>query len=251
MGKKSIIITEQQLGDLITKFIGGLFGGNTKDDDTSGKDDNKDENISYGKSSSISGDFNSIIDKIIDNFEGGYYDPVTMKSSAMGESGETMYGMDAKASDMLKKDAGRKFWDLIHADKAKNPRCWTLEYDPAKSSKCPNPTLANQLKGLVAQIMKPEYDNLSKRYLSPEALTIVNNDPGLLFHFTYATWNGSGFFQKFAKIINDKVSSGVKDPKELLKIAMDSRKNFTAYNSFANNLTQRGGRQMEKVLGVA
>ena len=87
MGKKSIIITEQQLGDLITKFIGGLFGGNTKDDDTSGKDDNKDENISYGKSSSISGDFNSIIDKIIDNFEGGYYDPVTMKSSAMGESG--------------------------------------------------------------------------------------------------------------------------------------------------------------------
>ena len=31
MGKKSIIITEQQLGDLITKFIGGLFGGNTKE----------------------------------------------------------------------------------------------------------------------------------------------------------------------------------------------------------------------------
>jgi len=253
---KNIILTEQQVDNLINAILSNVLSGIKPSDDKTTLDnklsDNKSNTSSSGKSSSISTDFNKMIDRIIDNFEGGYYDPVTMKSSAMGESGETMYGMDAKASDMLKTSDGQKFWDLIHEDKKKNPSCWKLEYDPAKSSgKCSNPGLARQLKDLIAKIMKPEYDKWSNMFLTPESRQIVNGDPGLLFNFTYCVWNGPGYFKKFANVLNKKVENGIRDPKELSKIMIDYRKNFSEYSSFANNLTRRGGRQMEKALGMA
>jgi hypothetical protein len=244
---KNIIITESQLDDLL-KFVSNIITGK--------KLGNFDLSTLFGSSSTssmgMSTDFNKMVDKIIDNFEGGYYDPVTMKSPAMGESGETMYGMDAKASDMLKTSDGQKFWDLIHEDKKKNPSCWKYLYDPAKSSgSCYNPTLARQLKDLIAKIMKPNYDNWSKMFLTPESKKIVDSDPGLLFNFTYCVWNGPGYFKKFATVLNKKVESGIKNPKELSKIMIDYRKNFSEYSSFANNLTQRGGRKMEKALGLS
>ena len=259
---KNIIITEQQVNDLVNSLLKNIMGGfsqnnNTNSTTTSSDKPSTDKEVtptssSTNTSSNMSTDFNSMVDKIIDNFEGGYYDPVTMKSSAMGESGETMYGMDAKASDMLKTSAGKQFWDLIHEDKQKNPSCWKLEYDPAKSSgNCSNPTLSRKLKDLIAQIMKPEYDKLSNQYLTPEAKNIVNSTPELLFNFTYLVWNGAGFFQKFSKVLNEKVKSGIKDPNQLAKIMIDYRKNFSEYSSFANNLTRRGGRNMEKALGMA
>lgn len=252
---KNIILTEQQVDTLVNAIMSNVLGAFKQDDKTNSDDKSfSDEKnvVPTGKSSNLSADFNSMIDKIIDNFEGGYYDPVTMKSAAMGDSGETMYGMDAKASDMLKTSLGKQFWDLIHEDKQKRPDCWKYLYDPAKSSgKCSNPTLARQLKDLIAQIMKPQYDKLSNQYLTPEARDIVNSTPELLFNFTYLVWNGPGFFQKFSKVLNDKIKSGVKDPNELARFMVDYRKNFSGYSSFANNLTQRGGRKMEKTLGMA
>ena len=249
---KNIILTEQQVDSLINAIFSNILGGLKSDNNQTTSDDSKPTSFSTGKSSSISTDFNTMVDKIIDNFEGGYYDPATMKSSAMGESGETMYGMDAKASDMLKTSDGQKFWDLIHEDKKKNPSCWKYLYDPAKSSgKCSNLALARQLKDLIAKMMKPNYDKWSNMFLTPESKKIVDGDPGLLFNFTYCVWNGPGYFQKFAKTLNDEVKNGNKDPKELSKIMIDYRKNFSEYSSFANNLTQRGGRKMEKALGLS
>jgi hypothetical protein len=57
------------------------------------------------------------------------------------------------------------------------------------------------LQPLVADMMKPQYDDLSKRYLSDEARDIVNKTPELLFNFTYCVWNGSGYFQKFSNVL--------------------------------------------------
>ena len=167
---KNIILTEQQVDSLINAIFSNILGGLKSDNNQTTSDDSKPTSFSTGKSSSISTDFNTMVDKIIDNFEGGYYDPATMKSSAMGESGETMYGMDAKASDMLKTSDGQKFWDLIHEDKKKNPSCWKYLYDPAKSSgKCSNLALARQLKDLIAKMMKPNYDKWSNMFLTPES----------------------------------------------------------------------------------
>lgn len=203
----------------------------------------------FGPSSSISSNFNSMVEKIIDEFEGGYYDPKTMKNSAMGDSGETMYGIDKKHGPESKTGKGYEFWELIRADREKNPTCYKLEYDPAKAKgKCYNPSLAKKLKSLIADMMKPRYEEYTRKYFSPEAKKIVDSDPGLTFNFVYAVWNGSGWFQRFAKVINKEVENGNKEPKKLLKVAIDTRKNWSNSSGFANNLINRSGREMEKIL---
>jgi hypothetical protein len=48
-------------------------------------------------------------------------------------------------------------------------------------------------------------------------------------HFAYATWNGSGFFKKFAKSLEDGIKSGKSDS-ELVKQAISDRKNTSLLN---------------------
>lgn len=203
----------------------------------------------YSSPSGLSTDFNSMIQKIIDNFEGGYYNPKTTYNSAMGKSGETMYGIDRQWGLDSKTGVGAKFWSLIDEDRKKSPDCYKLYYDPAKGKgKCYNPGLANKLKSVIAEMMKPQFDDLSQRYLSPEAKKIVTSTPELLFNFTYLVWNGAGYFKKFSDKLNKEVASGNKDPQDLARIMLDYRKNFSEYSGFANNLIRRGGRNMEKVM---
>lgn len=255
MDKKNILITESQLEDLLKSIIDMITG---KKSASSGGFDllsllglKKGTTSSFGRTSSFDTNYRNMVQKIIDNFEGGYYHP-DMKLSGMGKSGETMYGIDRKWGGESNTSKGLEFWSLIDKDRAKNPDCYKYEYDPANGKgKCYNPTLANQLKDLIADMMKPQYDDLSKRYLSDEARDIVNKTPELLFNFTYCVWNGSGYFQKFSNVLNQKIKSGIKDPQELAKIMVDYRKNFSEYSSFANRLTQRGGNNMGKVLGIS
>ena len=122
---------------------------------------------------------------------------------------------------------------------AKNTWPWLyIPKDPIKS----------ELYTLVAQMMKPNYDAFVGRYLTPEAAKIVNDNPSLMFNFIYAVWNGPGWFQRFAKVINQKVAEGVTDPKELLRIAVDTRKNWSSSSSSANSLIAQGGRKIEKIV---
>jgi hypothetical protein len=72
--------------------------------------------------------------------------------------------------------------------------------------------------------MKPHYTALSEKYLTDEARQIVNSDNPLLFHFIYASWNGPGFFKKFAEKINKAVKDGVTSREELRDLAIESRK---------------------------
>jgi peptidoglycan hydrolase-like protein with peptidoglycan-binding domain len=166
-------------------------------------------------------DFPSIINTIIDNLEGGYYNPDMLRDgrvtdSRYGASGETMFGIDRKTGPESNTPAGQKFWALIDSqpDKAN----WRNEY-MAKDK----PELNNQLRQLVAEMMKPFFEKYTKDYLSPESAAIVSKDPALTFHFVYATFNGSGWFQKFARLINNAVTSGNTDPKSLLALAMQDR----------------------------
>jgi hypothetical protein len=85
------------------------------------------------------------------------------------------------------------------------------------------PQLYNELRGLVVEMMKPEFNQFSKLFLSPESAAIVSKDPALTFHFVYAVFNGSGWFQRFAKVVNRAVADGNTDPKSLLQLAMQDR----------------------------
>lgn len=174
-------------------------------------------------STGANANFEKIVEKIIDNLEGGYYHPDMKvknpsKFSKMGSSGETMYGMDRKHGNQEETAAGREFWSLI--DKENASQRWTYNYKLED-----NPGLAIKLKNLIAQIMKPNFDKYVNSYFSDEAKKIVMANPKLYANYVYATYNGPVRFKKWATALNDKVASGVTDPAVLEKFVVDLRKN--------------------------
>jgi hypothetical protein len=76
--------------------------------------------------------------------------------------------------------------------------------------------------------MKNQYDINSKKF-SPELKERVESNDRLLLHFAYACWNGPGYFEKFAKSLEDGVKSGKSD-EELIKQAISDRQNTVLYH---------------------
>ncbi|MFN9952931.1 MAG: hypothetical protein ACK55I_07510, partial [bacterium] len=138
------------------------------------------------------GSFEEITNKVISSLEGGYYHP-KMNLGAMGDSGETMMGIDRRhGGDINTSPDGKEFWTII--DDAGASSKWKHNYMGG--------TLEPKLRSLVAKMMKPFFLKNMNNYLSPEARKIVESNPNLMFHFVYSTWNGPGWFRKFATKIN-------------------------------------------------
>jgi hypothetical protein len=164
-------------------------------------------------------DFITLTGKVIDELEGGYYHP-NMRNrlkydwSKYGSSGETMFGIDRlKGGSINNTNAGREFWRLIDNADAKNSWDWNDK----------GGQLGERLKVLAAQMMKPQFDSYMGRYLTPEAQKIINSSKALTFNFIYATWNGPGWFQKFAKKFNDDVNNDL-SVNELIKKVLEYRR---------------------------
>jgi hypothetical protein len=181
------------------------------------------------------GSFEEMASTVIDKLEGGYYHPQKHKSSGMGDSGETMMGIDRKHGGNINiTPEGKEFWSLIDKADAKNKWEWNYKGGPLES----------KLRNLVIKMIKPLFESYSQRYLDPEAREIVMKSPGLMFHFIYAVWNGPGWFRKFAEKINEKVKRGVKDPKQLYMTALKSR------TESGNTLIARSGTKIDDILGT-
>jgi len=190
--------------------------------------------------------FNSITTQVIDTLEGGYYHPLMLqdgrvKDSRYSNSGETMFGIDRRQGGSINTtQAGQQFWNLI--DNANAKTNWQWNYKGGN--------LAPQLKDLASQMIYPEFSRMSDLYLSDKAKPIVQGDSRLLFHFAYATWNGAGWFKKFAKDINDAVADGTTDPDALAQIAINSRtKEGLAKGTAPNSLIAQGGKKIEQLFG--
>jgi hypothetical protein len=67
-------------------------------------------------------------------------------------------------------------------------------------------------------------DYLRTPTFSPQEQQIIKSDPKLFFHFAYATWNGPGWFRKFANSIKREIRQGNTDTNSLFNIAIDDRK---------------------------
>lgn len=217
-------------------------------------------------------DYDSIVKSVIDNLEGGYYHPNMMqkdpgKFSVYKRSGETMFGLDRFAGHDLfystprisndpvsdleniesnkyqyKSNDAKEFWETIDSADAKDK--WPWNYRGGQYE--------NRLEELAGKIMRPEFESLFGQYLSHPAQEIVKNDPRLMYHFVYATWNGAGWFKKFARDISQAVLGGTTDPAVLAKIAMDSRtKEGLTDNSSPNSIIAQGGKKIEKMFGLA
>lgn len=262
MGKKFVVrLTEQQLADLIAKnilgaegdFLKGLMRGMKGGDEkssTSSSSSSDSSGKSSSSSSSSSGSVQSkwmdVTKKVIDNFEGGYWNYWECKNhpwhSMYKKSGETMFGLDRKAGDIENLGSeGKEFFRIIDDEKKKlgmSNFCnkWTYNYRGGD--------LEEKLKDLAARIMFGEYEkNMSNYVKNPETKKRIENNEGLLLHMSYATWNGPGHFQKFAKKLENAVKEGKSD-EELIDIAKDSRTDtFTGYwakaNTKVNNLIDK------------
>lgn len=202
--------------------------------------------------------FQGVTKIVIDKLEGGYFHP-DMRSNrpdifgSYHRSGETMFGLDRhaghdlyyktkrKTKDVLenlkyiyggayeyKSPEARKFWQTI--DNANARKLWKWNYKGGKYQ--------NELQTLAADILRPQYDKLAKTYLTEESQNLIAKDPRLLFHFIYAVWNGSGWFQRFASKFNQAVKEG-KRGDALLNAALNSRINST------NSLISNGGKKIK------
>ena len=150
--------------------------------------------------------FLSLTNVVIDNFEGGYYHPDMAKKmkpsdqALLAASGETMFGLDRKAGAQLAVyPEWKQFWDMI--DKA-NARTNWKHYSLGGALNTP-------LKGLAGRIMYQWFNHLAAKYLIGNSIDKIAADDRLVIHFSYASWNGEGWFRKFANALN-----GAKGTKE-------------------------------------
>lgn len=159
--------------------------------------------------------FKDITKTVIDKLEGGYWNPAWHGvPKGFETSGETLFGLDRARGDSTKVSSGQQFWKIIDANKT--PGVWTHNYIPSEP-------LKSQLIDLASDIEYNDYNAWGNLYLHPNAKAIVESDPRLIFHFAYATWNGPGWFKKFANDINKAVDSGITDTDKLVQIALNSR----------------------------
>jgi hypothetical protein len=174
------------------------------------------------------------VNKVIDNFEGGYWNWWQCKNHAWDDmylkSGETMFGIDRKAGQWDKTSEGRDYFGVIDNEKAKYEtieefcKVWYHGYMGG--------SLESLMRDRAGKLMRKSFNDYAT-YLSDEAYEKVMQDKRLIFHFTYACWNGSGYFQDFAKDINNAVSSGL-DCDELVDVAIESRNNAFAGTDWAD-----------------
>ena len=189
--------------------------------------------------------FAEIVSLVIDKLEGGYFHPNMLldgrvKDARYSKSGETMFGIDRKQGGSINtSESGIKFWGLIDNANAASNWKWNYKGGP----------LAPELKRLAADMLKPPFNTLSKLYLkTPQALQIVKDSAALTFHFVYATYNGSGWFKKFASDIMAAINTGITDPAALSKIAISSRTNEgLKKGSPPNSLIAQSGNKIAKL----
>lgn len=183
-------------------------------------------------------DFIKITDEVIDKLEGGYYHPKMLsdgrvKDSRYSASGETMFGLDRKAGSGLSKyPEWQKFWNRVDSLGASDK--WSWNYKGGAN--------APELKKIAGQVMYKEYMNLYNRYLSPESQKLVDGDPRLTFNFAYAAWNGSGWFQRFARVFNDAVAKGERNKEKLVDLVVAQR------TQSSNSLIAQGGRKIAQFI---
>lgn len=203
------------------------FDFNLDDDQDNTKVDYNSKNLT-----NVGDKFMEVTKKVIEKFEGGYWNPICSKYPGTGhptktgaykDSGETMYGLDRVAGNIENLSSeGKQFFGRIDKEKQKLGeekfcRTWKWNYIP------PEP-LKTELMNLAAATMKKVYENNEKAFFKGNTKKVVDSSRPLLLHFSYATWNGPWFFQQFANTINKGVEEG-KPIKTLIEMAKQDRIN--------------------------
>ena len=198
-------------------------------------DETKDTEDETSSKSNInaSDTFDKVTDFVIKKFEGGYWNPYCPNhaKSIGGKSTETMFGLDRYNGNIERTDEGKKFFAIIDKEKkdagafrvgkkwfrmGQFCKTWTHGYKGGDKEA--------ELRKLTIDIMKKNYERNASAYLTPELKKRVEKSPGLTLHFSYATWNGPGFFQKFGRSMSNKLKDKPNiSEKELIDLAVADR----------------------------
>lgn len=182
---------------------------------------------------------------VIVKFEGGYwFKPENLSDEnkckkhpdPVGSSTETMFGIDRVLGGWDKKSEGKIFWGKI--DKEKETNGATKEGTTAPYTWSNLGGFCEIWKwlyegGALKEELKTDACNMMLTRMKKnmgwlkESLEEVESNQRLLFHFTYACWNGSGHFQNWANGMNEAVKNG-KTGNELVKLAIDQRNAWTS-----------------------
>jgi hypothetical protein len=161
--------------------------------------------------------FAEVVKAVVINLEGGYYNGGGNKDPRYATSGETMFGIDrVKGGTLNTSTAGKKFWKIMDDNNAKTK--WPWNYVPKDPTK-------TQLYTLVTEMIKPQYESLTKKYVDAPVKTLIESDGRLYYNMVYAAWNGPGWFKGFAKLLNNAYNSGSKTSDALLDVITKDRIN--------------------------
>jgi len=207
----------------------------SSDTETSSSDTSSSD-TKISTSSGADSDFMNITKKVIQNFEGGYWNPFcpSHPKGGMGKSTETLFGLDRYNGNIESTPEGKEFFRMIDDEKRAmgatssgsgsgmkwsnmDRFCKKWKWNSRGGDK------EQKLKELAASIMKKRFDShMSSFVKDSKTRQKIMNNKGLLIHMSYATWNGSGFFKKFANKLEQGVKQGMSD-KELIDLAIQSR----------------------------
>ena len=155
-----------------------------------------------------------LVNYIIDNIEGGYYHP-DMKSKLkngdrMGQSGETMFGIDrVYGGNLNTSENGKAFWNIVDMYFGNHHADTSYYNDKADGNKKTPAEVGSRLRNLVTSLMTEQLQK-NAEMLSVGARKIVFDNPALTLQFLYACWNGSGNFKLFADVLNAAYANGEK-----------------------------------------
>jgi len=162
-------------------------------------------------------------DIVIPNLEGGYYHPDTKKNFSpqnqkkLGNSGETIFGEDrVHGKQLAKYPEWKMLWDLVDTERAKNPAKWKYNY-------MPDGEVGKELRRLTSAIMYKWFQYLAGKYILITSMDEIANDERLLIHFSYAAWNGEGWFERYANALNAAIRQYEGDKEMIFKTAIKSR----------------------------
>jgi hypothetical protein len=216
--------------DIAKQAEQGKLSDNSDNTEDSNSENTTDYSSSTDSGSGTSSDFIEITKKVIQKFEGGYWNPECAKypgtkhprkEGAYSRSGETMFGIDREAGDIEKAvpTEGKQFFGIIDQEKQRMGmenfcKKWKWNYGGGE--------LRENLLDLAARIMKNLYDKNANAFFKGDTKKVVESSRPLMLHFSYGSWNGPGFFKHFAERINQGVKDGL-PIRKLVKIAKEDR----------------------------
>jgi hypothetical protein len=180
---------------------------------------------------------------VIDNLEGGYYHPdmlslFNVRSQAvLKASGETMFGLDRKHGIQLAKyPEWNLFWAAIDKNRHNFPTRWKHEYRGGE--------IESELKMLASVIMYKWFQYLAKKYILVGSLDEIENDERLIIHFSYASWNGEGWFKKYATALNNAILKYTNNKEMIFNEAFKERLYATNKWGIPNKTIRQQGQNM-------